>query len=106
MGEHDRVTRDIICNMRADCADRFGRLDEILPRLEKKLDKVDEKLDTVKVTISGNGDPEHGLVMRIVTLESIAKKSSSNAKTRGDRIWDILKGVALILVGFALGFCR
>jgi septal ring factor EnvC (AmiA/AmiB activator) len=67
-------------------------LEEILARIEGKIDKLDEKVDTLTV----------GLTTLTTKVEAIDKRLEKVEETQKNQIWTLitLLGVSLIAVGF------
>ena len=59
-----------------------------------QLDRIEQKLDKLSLLIEGNGNPGHGLVMKVDRLETRAKRID---RMQGAAITAIVGGAMMVI---------
>jgi len=85
--------------MPESCAERFEKGSVQMSANTKLLEQLNNKVDKLVVAVLGNGAPQLGLEMRVQNLEAVSLARKATKKQLSERVWDIVKGVAILIAG-------
>ena len=66
----------------------------------EKLNQMSDKLNDIHVIVTGNGNPENGLVVKLARCDEQTKANCSRLKIISGKLWALI----FILVSSALGY--
>lgn len=88
------------------CAQRFEAGIVQMTEAAAAITVIGTKVDQMCVLMTGDGEPETGLVFRLASLEKAAKDAGRSRRRWKDRLWQILSGALLLLTGALIAaFC-